>query len=305
MRNALFDELFKIAETDDRIYLLVGDLGFSVVEPFAEKHPDRFFNAGIAEQNMIGTAAGLALTGDKTVFVYSIGNFPVIRPLEQIRNDVCYHNANVKIICPGGGAAYGAQGYTHHAVEDLAVMRAMPGMTIAAPADPLEARAAVRLACETEGPWYIRLGRNREPNIHDQLDDLSVGRILQLTHGGDGAILVTGPIATEAVAAAKELAAQGLHVSVYSVPFVKPLDGDVVRQLASESPWLITLEEHSLVGGLGSAVAEIVAEFGGSRLSRLALPEHIDALGSQEYIRRRCDLDAPAIVRKAIQLSQR
>src|SRR6266849_11018187 len=143
MRTAFIRALTESAERDERVHLIVGDLGFGVVEPFAERFPNRFLNVGVAEQNMTGIAAGLALSG-KIVFTYSIANFPTLRCLEQVRNDVCYHNANVKVVSVGGGFTYGAMGATHHAVEDLAVMRAMPGLTVVAPGDPVEARAATR-----------------------------------------------------------------------------------------------------------------------------------------------------------------
>src|SRR5437763_8263703 len=156
-----------MAEEDERIWLLSGDLRYSVLERFAQKYPERFINVCVAEQNMMGVAAGLAMSG-KTVFTYSIANFPVMRCLEQIRNDVCYHNLNVKIVAVGGGLAYGPAGYTHHALEDLAVMRAMPGMTVLAPGDPVEARLATTALADRQGPCYLRLGKAGEPLVHRQ-----------------------------------------------------------------------------------------------------------------------------------------
>src|SRR5712691_10038528 len=165
MRPAFFRALPELAAADERVNLVVGDLGFGVVEPFVERFPARFFNAGVAEQNMTGIAAGLALSG-KTVFTYSIANFPTLRCLEQIRNDVCYHNANVKVVAVGGGFAYGALGMTHHATEDLAIMRALPGMVVVAPGDPLETELATRAIVSHSGPCYLRLGRAGEPKVH-------------------------------------------------------------------------------------------------------------------------------------------
>src|ERR1700679_3509777 len=165
MRGAFFRTLMEVAEHDNRVFLLVGDLGFGVVEPFVKKFPDRFLNVGVAEQNMTGIAAGLALSG-KIVFTYSIANFPILRCLEQIRNDVCYHNANVKIVSIGGGYSYGSLGMTHHATEDIAILRALPGMVVVAPGDPIETEAATRAVTEHDGPCYLRLGRAGEPNIH-------------------------------------------------------------------------------------------------------------------------------------------
>ena len=165
MRTAFINELFDLAKQDPRIVLIVGDLGFGVVTPFMEQLPGQFLNAGVAEQNMTGMAAGMALSG-KIALTYSIANFPTLRCLEQVRNDVCYHNANVKVVSVGGGFTYGAMGATHHAVEDLAVMRALPGLVVVAPGDPIEARAATRAVIEYSGPCYVRLGKAGEPVVH-------------------------------------------------------------------------------------------------------------------------------------------
>src|SRR5262249_3580196 len=167
MRTAFIEALFELAKQDQRIVLITGDLGFSVIEPFMQTLPKQFVNAGVAEQNMTGVAAGMALSG-KIVFTYSIGNFPTLRCLEHVRNDVCYHNANVKVVCVGGGFAYGSMGVTHHATEDLAVMRAMPGMVVVAPGDPVETRAATRAITAHPGPCYLRLGKAGEPNVHQE-----------------------------------------------------------------------------------------------------------------------------------------
>src|SRR5712691_3932084 len=155
MRNAFFRALYALAERDERIHLVVGDLGFGVVEPFAERFPERFLNVGVAEQNMTGVEAGLALCG-AVVFTYSIGNFPTLRCLEQIRNDICYHEANVKVVSVGGGFSYGSLGMSHHATEDLAIMRALPGMVVVAPGDPIEAACATRAVAAYDGPCYLR-----------------------------------------------------------------------------------------------------------------------------------------------------
>ena len=184
MRTAFFKTLVEIAETDLRINLVVGDLGFGVVEPFVQRFPDRFLNVGVAEQNMSGVAAGMALCG-KTVFTYSIANFPTLRCLEQIRNDICYHRANVKIVAVGGGLMYGALGMTHHATEDLAIMRALPEMTVVAPGDPLEAAHATRALAATPGPGYLRLGRAGEPAVHQGPIDFRIGRAIMLRDGSD------------------------------------------------------------------------------------------------------------------------
>src|SRR5437879_2689318 len=165
MRGAFFETLIQLAARDPNVFLVVGDLGFGVTEEFSRRFPRQFLNAGVAEQNMTGIAAGLALSG-KTVFTYSIANFPILRCLEQVRNDVCYHHANVKVVAVGGGFAYGSLGATHHATEDLAIMRALPAMTVVAPGDPEEAMAATEAVAAHDGPCYLRLGRPGERKVH-------------------------------------------------------------------------------------------------------------------------------------------
>ena len=191
MRTAFINTLNELASRDERIWLLCGDLGFSVLEPFAKSFPNRYVNVGVAEQNMTGVAAGLALSG-KIVFTYSIANFPVIRCLEQIRNDVCAHNLNVKIVSVGGGFAYGSAGYTHHGTEDLAIMRVLPNMTVLAPGDPVETRLLTVAATEQPGPCYLRLGKAGEPTIHTSEPEITIGKAIILRQGGDGTLISTG-----------------------------------------------------------------------------------------------------------------
>ncbi|MCH7840814.1 MAG: transketolase [Planctomycetes bacterium] len=298
MRKAFIDTMLEVAGDDPRLNLVVGDLGYSVVEPFAQRFPDRFLNAGVAEQNMTGLATGLALTGERIVFNYSIANFPVMRCLEQIRNDVCHHQANVKIVAVGGGVAYGAQGFSHHAVEDLAVMRAMPGMVVTAPADAAETRAVTRLACATPGPWYIRLGKNGEPGLHAGSVEFSrVGASIQVCDGRDGTLIATGAVAHEVAEAARQLARRGVHVRMLSMPFVKPIDHQAIRRAASETPWIVTVEEHNPFGGLGSAVADVLTQGPlNARLLRLCYPEFIHETGGQTFLRKQHGLDALGIV---------
>src|SRR5438876_9433678 len=188
MRAAFIRTLSELAEHDLRIKLIVGELGFGVVESFAERFPKQFLNAGVAEQNMTGIAAGMALSG-KVVFTYSIANFPTLRCLEQVRNDVCYHNANVKIVAVGGGFAYGSLGATHHATEDLAIMRALPEMTVVAPGDPVEAEAATDAIAAHAGPCYLRLGRAGESRVHRASTDGQLGKAIEVRSGNDLALI--------------------------------------------------------------------------------------------------------------------
>jgi transketolase len=276
MRTAFVQTLVNIAESDDRIWLLCGDLGYSVLEPFAARFADRFVNVGVAEQNMTGIAAGLALSG-KVVFTYSIANFPIMRCLEQIRNDVCYHDLNVKIVAVGGGLAYGAQGYTHHGLEDLAVMRAMPNMAVVAPSDPLEAQLATRALVERQGPCYLRLGKAGEPNIHQAGISLKIGQVIPVRPGTDALLVSIGGMLQNALEAAEIAANCGVSVAVWSSPTLKPLDTHAIVAAAGQYPLIMTVEEANIGGGLGGAVAEVIASIPipRARLMRVGVPEDV------------------------------
>ena len=298
MRAAFIQTLIECARVDGRIWLLVGDLGYSVVEPFRQEFPDRFINIGVAEQNMTGIAAGLALSG-KVVFTYSIANFPTLRCLEQVRNDVCYHEANVKIVAVGGGLAYGAQGMTHHATEDLAIMRALPNMTVVAPGDPVEAVLATRAVAKWPGPCYMRLGKAQEPVVHQTSPDFQIGKAITVREGGDVTLATTGGILFNTMQAAEQLARQGIQARVLSMPTIKPLDSEAVLAAAEQTKAIITVEEHSLIGGLGSAVAEVLAELGNSHTTfrRIGIKdEFCRQVGSQEYLRGIYGLSVDSII---------
>lgn len=306
MRNSFADELTTLAADHPDLWLVVGDLGYSVIETFRDRFPDRFLNAGVAEQSMTGLAAGLALSIDATVFTYSIANFPLTRCLEQVRNDIGYHEANVKVVSVGGGLAYGSQGYSHHAVEDLAFARALPGFTVCAPADPAEARALARLALRTPGPWYIRLGKNGEPDLHHgERLDLELGQMTLLREGDDGCLVATGAVAANAYAAAERLADEGHSLRVLTAPFVSPLDREALARAAEDCPFILTVEEHVGPGGFGSAVAELFVDEGWTahtRLARAHLPGRVEGIGSQEYLRARAGLDVDSLVARLQQL---
>jgi len=297
LRTAFIEELTRLAEADPAITLVVGDLGFGVVVNFAERFPDQFLNAGIAEQSMTGIAAGLALSG-RTVFTYSIANFPTLRCLEQIRNDLCYHDADVKIVAVGGGFAYGSLGATHHATEDLAVLRALPNLTVVAPGDTVEARLATRAIAEHRGPCYLRIGRAGEPTVHQDEPNFALGRAIQLREGSDLTLISTGGMLQTAVHAADELAERGLSARVLSMHTIQPIDIEAIRRAATETGLIVTIEEHSIVGGLGAAVAEVMAEAPtGTPLRRLGAPGRFASrVGSQEYMIRQAGLSKEAVV---------
>jgi len=292
LRTAFIESLCELAESDQRVWLLSGDLGYSVLERFIQKFPDRYVNVGVAEQNMIGVAAGLAMSG-QIVFTYSIANFPVMRCLEQIRNDVCYHNLNVKIIAVGGGLAYGPAGYTHHALEDLAVMRAMPGMTVLAPGDPTETRQATRAIAEHEGPCYLRLGKAGEPVVHQNEPQFRIGEAISLRDGRDVTLISTGGMLKRSLDAADALAAGGIEARVLSMHTLKPLDAKALSDAASTTRLLVTLEEHGEVGGLADAVARCLMERAiKCAFASFSIPVERDLVGSQSYLLERAGLSA-------------
>lgn len=288
MRNHLINEVTRLAQTDKRIFLVTGDLGFGVLENFEKENPNQYINAGVSEQNMASVAAGVALEGN-IVYTYSIGNFPLMRCLEQVRNDICYHNANVKIVAVAGGFSYGQLGMSHHATEDLAIARALPNMTVFSPADPDEAVEVLKAANKIDGPCYIRLGKNGEPKIHPTLKNYDVMKLMKMTAGERVAVITTGSVISEAFDALKELSGQGINVSLYNCIAIKPIDSETIKEIAVNNDLIITLEEHNITGGLGGAVAEVISELHGKHaaLKRLGLQDvYTSIVGSQNYLRK-------------------
>jgi transketolase len=288
MRTTFIETLCRVAESNERIWLLTADLGYSVLERFARAFPDRYVNVGVAEQNMIGLAAGLARTG-KIPFVYSIANFPTFRCLEQIRNDICYHENNVKIVAVGGGYVYGVQGYTHHGIEDLAIMRALPGITVIAPGDPVETRLATNAIAQMPGPCYLRLGKAKESVVHQTDPAFAVGKAILVRPGSDLTLISTGGMLHQTVEVARRLAPLGIETQVLSMPTVKPIDAEAVISAAWQTGAILTIEEHSVTGGLGSAVADILAEsrVPAVRFLKFGIPDQVNHhVGSQNYLGR-------------------
>ncbi|MDO5896965.1 transketolase family protein [Agrobacterium sp. Azo12] len=292
MRTNFVKSLCELAAKHDDIFLICGDLGYSVLETFAESFPDRYLNAGIAEQNMTQVAAGLSREG-YNVFTYSIGNFPTLRCMEQIRYDVCYHEANVKIVSVGAGYAYGPQGVSHHTTEDIAMLRSLPNMLVCSPADPAEAQAAARFMANHRGPGYVRLNKAGEPPLRpiEQSLKLRPGRFRQLRKGNGTAVLATGAIVGDALS---ELDKSGDDWSVYSAPFIGKYETDVLRMLAEQYESIITLEEHQLSGGFGSSLVEEFSDLYAKglltrmpRIKRVGIADRfIGVSGTQEYLRK-------------------
>jgi transketolase len=296
VRSAFNETLVELARADSRIFMVLADIGYGEIEPFAAAFPERFYNVGVAEQNMTGIACGVAMEGNIAV-TYSIANFPTLRSLEQIRNDVCYHRANVKIVIIGGGLAYGALGMSHHSTEDLAIMRALPEMVVVAPCDIQEAVAATKAMIAHEGPVYYRCGYKNEPPVHDGAIDFRLGQAITVCEGSDAAVIFSGTIGYNAKLAVMQLADKGITCRLVSMHTVKPIDETAILE-AAKTGTIVTLEEHNTHGGLGSAVAEVLMDrgAGGVRFRRIALPDvNVCKVGSQEWLRAQYGMSPEAI----------
>lgn len=304
MRNAFIKALGEVVASNKNVILLTGDLGFSVFEGFASTFPDQYLNCGVAEQNMVGVAAGLALSGKK-IFVYSIIPFVTMRPFEQIRNDICLHNLDVKIIGVGGGYSYGHLGPTHHPIEDIALMKALPSMKVFSPADPIETALVVEAVTEDSGPAYVRLGKSREENVHEAPPSFTIGKAITLREGRDATIIGSGPILKNALRAAHILADKKISCGVVSMPTIKPLDIEVVLK-AAETGLVVTVEEHSVIGGLGDSVAAALAQANlpkTFRFKKVGVEDRfMKIVGDQEYLRSQNGLSAEQLAESVSRL---
>lgn len=304
MRDTFVKTLIEEAKKDSNIELVTGDLGFGVLKPYFEQLPNQFTNAGIAEQSMTGIASGMALCG-KTVFTYSIGNFPTLRCIEQIRNDCAYPHANVKIVCVGGGFVYGSLGMSHQATEDIAIMRALPEVTVVCPGDLVEAAEATKAIAHIPGTVYLRLGRGGEKRIHDKIENFQIGKAIKIQDAKSGcdkkvALFSTGAILDEATDAAKMLEQAGIGVEEYSFHTVKPIDKDVILDCAKRYDYIVTVEEHNIIGGFASAVSEVITDSDEKvRLIKIGLnDEYCSKVGNQKYLRAQYGMVAEDIVNK-------
>lgn len=300
MRDAFALRLAQIAATDSRVTFVTGDLGFGVFEAFAEEFPSQYLNVGVAEQNMIGVSTGLALTG-RVVFAYSIGNFPVLRCLEQIRNDAAYHDANVKVVSIGGGFSYGPLGMSHHATEDLSIMRSIPAVTTLVPGTIEDVPAIVDAASKLQGTCYIRLDKSHGAEDRDA-ESFRLDRWRVMSPGDSVTLISAGGILGEIQRAAAVLNSQGLSTRVVNATQLAPLDHDEVFRCVGSARLVVTVEENVVRGGLGGLVAEALA--GSSQCGRLvALGLHnsfVSDIGSQQYLRSASGLDAESIVHRVM-----
>ena len=297
MRAVFNKTLLEIAKKDPRIHMVLADIGFGEIEPFRDTFPERYYNVGVAEQNMTGVACGIAMKGNIAV-TYSIANFPTLRCLEQIRNDVCYHDANVKIVIIGGGVSYGALGMSHHSTEDLAIMRALPNIVIEVPCDNYEAVAATHAMIEHNGPFYYRCGYKGEKDIHSGPIDFKIGKANTVREGNDVTLMFCGPIGSEVVKAADMLKEEGINCRIVSMHTIKPIDKDAIADACKNTGGIVTIEEHNIIGGLGAAVAEVIADEAlcPKAFKRLAFPDvNVAKIGGQAWIRDQYGLQANGI----------
>lgn len=297
MRNSFIAALLAEARQDRRIILIVGDLGYGVVDEFHRELPEQFLNFGINEQSMMSAAAGLASEGFRP-FVYSIGNFPTLRCLEQIRNDVCFMNLPVTFVAVGAGFAYGTSGYSHYLIEDLSILRGLPNLRLFAPVDQVDSQSVVVSVLKEETPAYVRIGKGGEPLLNYQNEDLSLGYREYLA-GPDGIILFTSTIGDEVIAASKILQGRGLNPTVASF---SQLNSTKISHLkpVSRGQFIMTVEEHIISGGFGSMVREVLqAEFSNARIVNCGIEKLFEReVGSQKYLREVYNLDALSLSEK-------
>ena len=307
MRETFIESLDALAGRNARVFLITGDLGFGVLDGFSKRHPNQYLNAGVAEQNMTGLATGLAMEG-RVVFTYSIGNFPTLRALEQIRNDAAYHDANVNVVSVGGGFSYGALGVSHHATEDLAILRALPGLTVVAPGDNWEAARAVEALAETPGTGYLRLDKSSAGWTQHNGEIFTLGRARRLCDGDSLTVIATGGILGTVINAVDTLREEGIHCRLLSMHTVQPLDVDAVKSAARETGGILTVEEHSVNGGLGGAIAETLLEAGviPAAFYRIGLRSGFSSIvGSQTHLRSVYGLDETAIAEAARRMARK
>ncbi|MBI5789594.1 MAG: transketolase family protein [Candidatus Schekmanbacteria bacterium] len=284
LREAYGEILAEIGQEDSRIVVLDADLSCSTkTATFAKKFPQRFFNMGVAEQDMVGTAAGLAI-GGKIPFASTFAIFQTGRAWEQIRQAICYPKTNVKLVASHAGITVGEDGASHHCIEDLALMRVLPGMTVIVPADANETRGAIKAAVKYKGPVYIRLARDKFPVIYEKNHLFTIGKGDRLVEGGDAAIIATGLMVSAALEAAYALLKQGIEISVVNISTIKPLDKELIISLAAECGAIVSAEEHSYIGGLGSAVAEVLSEERPTPLIRIGMPDRYAFSGKPQQL---------------------
>ncbi len=305
MRKIFFQTLEDNAKRDKNIFLLTADLGVKFFSNFKKIDPQRFINVGVAEANMINIAAGLSMSG-KNVYCYSIVPFLIMRTFEQIRIDLCYNNLNVKLLGAGGGLVYGVEGVTHHAIEDLAIMRSLPNMTVVAPGDAKESEALARASINYLGPLYIRFGRDLDPIVHQKNFNFEIGKGIIVKEGKDICLFATGTMLYPGKMVSNILNKEGLNPTLISLHTLKPLDKKLIKDCAQKYKAIFTLEEHNIIGGLGSAVAEVLTEakYGGF-FKRIGIPDSYSPyIGKPDYLLKKFGLDIETIANLILEESK-
>ncbi len=306
MRKTCLDSVYELAKKDNRAFFIGSDLGVDTLKKFKEEMPERFFMEGVSEANIVGMAAGMAMNG-KIPYINTIATFFSRRAYEQIALDLCLHNVNVRLICNGGGLVYAPLGPTHLAIEDIALMRAIPNMTVVAPADPNEMRRFMYKTVDYQGPIYIRLGKGGEPIVTKDIP-FEIGKTYIMREGLDAAIISTGVTLKHSLDAAEKLSKEGIETTVLHVPTVKPLDSKTIKDCIYKVPIIIAIEEHTIIGGLGSAIAEIIAESNfnpSKKFKRIGIPDVFpNEYGSQESLMKKYNISTEELVNVIKKLKQ-
>lgn len=285
MRSAYLDTLYDLASRDQRVYALISDNGAIVYDKYRRDFASQYLNLGISEANMLGMSAGMASCG-KIPFAYTIGAFLAYRSFEFIRNDICLQKQNVKIVGTGAGEIYSALGPTHHSTEDLGGLRTLPGLIILCPASPLEVKKATIAAYQHEGPVYLRLGTNKEPEIYTEEYTFEIGKGVLIKEGKDITLISTGSILKDVLSIAELLSKDGIQARVINIHTIKPIDREIILKAIEETGNIVTIEDHNIIGGLGSAVAEVVAESGkGTIFKRFGLVDFSVGYGTYEQVK--------------------
>ncbi|MBQ4340729.1 MAG: transketolase family protein [Firmicutes bacterium] len=301
-RQAYGEALVEIGEKNKDLVVMDADLSKSTMTAsFSKAFPDRFFNMGIAEQNMYGVAAGLAASG-KTVVASTFAMFAAGRAFEIIRNSIGYPHLNVKICATHAGVTVGEDGASHQAIEDISLMRSIPGMTVLNPSDGASAKKAIEAAIEMKGPCYVRLGRAAVPVIYDEDMDFEIGKGITVKEGSDVAIIATGIMVNEAVIAAEQLAAEGISARVIDIHTIKPIDEEIIIKAAKETKGIVTAEEHSIIGGLGSAVAEVTAKEAPAKVKMIGIKDKFGQSGKPNQLMEAYEITAADIVKACKEL---
>lgn len=305
MRSTFVNTLSEMARKNDKIICVIGDTGFSVFEEFEKEFKERFINVGIAEQNFVSVGAGLAAMGMKP-YIYNVVSFMTLRSIEEIELDVCYQENPVVLVGVGGGHAYGPAGPTHHAYFDIAMMRMMPNMTVVCPADPVEMKAVMEASESYNKPMYIRIGRSVDPVIHKEPFRFEIGKAVCMKEGMDAVLFATGTVVKDAVKACELLEKQGIRVTLYSMHTIKPIDTEVIEECIKKYPAIFTMEEHSINGGLGTAVGDILLDHMGKekiKFKKFGFPDTFAPVtGSREYLNSLYGLDAESVAESILKV---